>query len=93
MYVDNILNWMNIQIDIKRWEDTRKYSNVFKKVCIELKTRQDFDLEDDDWYERRNSSTRRLNEYFQASTEDRNCIHRRHGAAGDYGRRTRGIWV
>ena len=93
MYVENILNWMNIQTRIRRWWDTRKYSNVIKKVCIDLNARPDFDLQDDDWYEGRIHSARRLNEYFQTSTEDKNCIHRRHGAAGDYGRRTRGNWV
>ena len=51
MYVDTILNWMNIQTRIRRWWITRKYSNVIKKVCIELKTRPDFDLQDDDWYD------------------------------------------
>ena len=64
-----------------------------KKVCIELKTRQDFDLQDDDWYEGRDPSAYRLNEELQACTEEGHCIDRRHGATGDYGSRTRGNWV
>ena len=31
MCIDTFLNWMNIQTDIKRWEDKRKYSNVVRK--------------------------------------------------------------
>ena len=90
--VDTILNWMNVQIDIKRWWDTRKYSNVIRKSLYRVENTSGFRFTDD-WYEGSNSSARRLIQHFQASTEDRDCIHRRHGAAGDYGRRSRDNWV
>ena len=37
MHFDTILNWMNIQTDIQRWWDTRKYSNVLKKFVSSWK--------------------------------------------------------
>ena len=67
------------------------YMNVFEreqqKFVFDLKTRQDIDLQDDDWYEGRDPSQRQdwMRTYKHVRQKTIDCIDRRHGATGDYG--------